>query len=140
MNNKDQGRLTPKQQELVKRLEQIRQNKKTIQESLSKDTAQQRAKDIKRRNEDAQQRSRNKKQKEKEFVRPIVEKRRPTIATKTIAPRMRREEQPKKVVKKKTNQKNDPGSLIGKLSHGKSLAQAIVLSEILDQPVSLRRR
>lgn len=142
MNRNESGRLTPKQQELVKRLEQIRQSKATVKQETPKDANIKRAEETKRRNADVQQnrqRSQDHREKENKFARPSEEKKKRTKPIRSAAPLQRKN---KLVAKKKVQPKaqKESSNLVKQLSSGKSLAQAIALSEVLDQPVSLRRR
>lgn len=142
MNRNESGRLTPKQQELVKRLEQIRQSKSTVKQETPKNANRKRAEEINRRNADVQQnrqKSQENREKENKFARPNEEKRKEITPIQRSAPLKRKNRQnAKKKVQPKRKKKSS--NLVKELSSGKSLAQAIALSEILDRPVSLRRR
>ena len=142
MNRNESGPLTPKQKELVKRLEQIRRSKTTAKEETLVDANKKRTDDNKRRNAEVQKNRRDsqqKREKENKFARPNEEKRKSFASSRPSTPlkRKKRERVAKKV---RPDKKEKTSDLIKKLSTGQSLGQAIALSEILDRPVSLRRK
>lgn len=145
MNDNSSGRLTPKQQELVKRLEKIRQNKEVIRQEAPKvePIKVEPPKSINkspRRNEEAQQRTRKAPPKENKFARPTAERKVPDDFSESLAAQRQRRQVPVPQAKRKAAVREKPKRYINQLSDGHSLAQAIVLSEILDKPVALRRR
>lgn len=145
MNSNQSKNLTQKQQELVKRLENIRKNKKSVE---SQDTG-----DSTARNRNAQQnrpvatnsrqtvnQERTRTASQKKFARPAMEAPAKTKAKPIAAykPRYTRTTKSKQQPKRESNKKNE--NYINQLSNGKRLSQAIILSEILDKPVALRKR
>lgn len=153
MNSNQSKNLTQKQQELVKRLENIRNNRDSTSEQLKKPEQTRDSATAQRRNENTRQnrpaptntrekveQKRTRTAKPSEFARPVVEpvvKAEPRIEYKPriVQPR-KRIQQPKVAAKKKKNAEH----YINQLSDGKKLSQAIILSEILDKPVALRKR
>lgn len=159
MNNKQERPLTPKQKELIKRLEKIRQEEKQAKKTEKKDTVilgrmesapQENTK--RRRNEDAQNRQRRKekaqqKQAQQDRDQPIANKyARPQ--TKKVekkkdlqyTPVQRRTQAPATAKRKRKPAKKEKSKLIDQLTNGDSMAQAFVLSELLQKPVALRPR
>lgn len=142
MNSNQSKKLTPKQTELVKRLERIRRNKDSAKEDLTKDASKERAQKAQPRNKNIQQERKESGQKRESFSRP----------TEGQTERNQRKESPyydsnrrknlHKAKKKKTvmKKKKKSKSFMNQLSDGNSLSQAIILSEILDKPVSLRKK
>lgn len=143
MNNNSSGRLTPKQQELVKRLEKIRQDKEVIRQEVAqeipKNVTQESPSRNRRRNEDAQ-RKRNTQRKESTFARPKVEQKVPADFSESRITQRQRRQPPVQQIKRKPAVREKNNRYTTQLANGHSLAQAIVLSEILDKPVALRRR
>ena len=137
MNGNESDRLTPKQQELVKRLEQIRQNKETIKKDATKDTAKKQANEVRGRNAKVKQKRKQDKQLENKVPRPNKEIMKKVTPVEPFTARKQKQKVRKKENKKIKKKSSD---LLRQLSHGKSLAQAISLNEILDKPVSLRRK
>lgn len=134
MNSNESKKLSPKQKELVKRLEEIRRNKNNTKED-SKETT----KKGQPRNKNMQQERNKSKQKKKSFARPTEERTQRKETPSYASNRRMKTNEPKKnqtVTKRKEKSKD----LINQLSKGNSLSQAIVLSEILGKPVSLRRK
>lgn len=153
MNSNQSKNLTQKQKDLVKKLESIRNTRgSTIQDS-TKPEATRNSGSSQRRNEQARQNrpapteSRKKVEPKKirttkpsEFARPVTE---PTVTVKPKVEYKPRFVQPHKRVQRSKvapKKKKDEDHYIKQLSDGKKLAQAIVLSEILDKPVALRKR
>lgn len=153
MNSNQSKNLTQKQKDLVKRLESIRNNRDSTNQELDKAEATRDSVSSQRRNENTRQNrpapanSRKKVEikktrtsKPSEFARPVTE---PLV---TVEPKVEykpRFVQPQKRVQRPkvaTKKKKDEEHYIKQLSNGKKLSQAIILSEILDKPVALRKR
>lgn len=153
MNSNQSKNLTQKQQELVKRLESIRNNRESTSQEVKQNKKSKSSANSQRRNEDSRQNrpvpTRSKKQVDNKRTRPVNQSKfaRPAEdAPVIVEPRVEykpRVVQPRKKVQRPrvaiTKKKNED-HYIKQLTNGKNLAQAIVLSEILDKPISLRRR
>lgn len=143
MNRNEDRRLTPKQEELVKRLEQIRQSKKQNSQTKEPEAVPNQTKQRKGHNADVQQRGQKNSPKErpKESIFS-QEKKTQTIKRPRrdyTALRKKKEAAEKEKRRARQKRKKNSSKLTDQLAKGQSLAQAIALSEILDKPVSLRR-
>lgn len=150
MNSNQSKNLTQKQQELVKRLESIRNNRESTGQVVNKNKSSANAQ---RRNEDSRQNrpvpthSKNKVDNKRtrpanqsKFARPaedapVIVEQRAEYKPRVVQPR-KKVQRPRVTKTKKKNEDH----YIKQLTNGKKLAQAIVLSEILDKPISLRKR
>ena len=142
-------KLTQKQQELVKKLEKIRNSRENTKQQVNKTQKQQTTTDSQRRNENLQQRrlsskrsdqARSQPVKQSKFARPTEDRPsavKPKVEYKPKAARSQRKTQrpPAKPKNKKYEE-----HYIKRLNTGKKLSQALILSEILDKPVALRRK
>ena len=152
MNSNQDRNLTQKQQELVKRLERIRNNRETVKQTESKPQKQRDSTDSQRRNENMQQKrqapTRSKKKVDHTKTRPVKQSKfaRPAEpAPVKVEPKVEykpRVARPKNKVQRPhaTKKKKDEEHYVKQLTNGKKLSQALILSEILDKPVALRRR
>lgn len=144
MNRNEDRRLTPKQEELVKRLEQIRQSKNKKSQPTKQEPVVSQNKQRKGRNADVQQRGQKDRPKErpKESIFSQGNKNEQTIKRPRrdfTALRKKKEAAEKEKRRARQKKKKNSSKLTNQLAKGQSLAQAIALSEILDKPVSLRR-
>lgn len=149
MNSNLEKNLTQKQQELVKRLENIRNTRETTKQTVNKTQNQRSSTDSQRRNENMQQRqptstqsdhTRTQPAKKNKFARPVEDA--PVIVEPKVQYKPRVAQPQKKVQRPRatTKKKKDEEHYIKQLTNGKKLSQAVILSEILDKPVALRRR
>lgn len=150
MNRNQSDNMTQKQRELVKKLEEIRLGRDGMNQKEKQPTPTQ----PKRRNEkSAQNREQAKKPVKKKrkrtasqekFARPVEK----TPKKMNVSPNYQRDfdkrqqsiRRPTKVTPAKKIREKKDKRFIDQLSDGNKLSQAIVLSEILDKPVALRRR
>ncbi|SHE93469.1 hypothetical protein SAMN02745249_01465 [Atopostipes suicloacalis DSM 15692] len=137
--------LNPKQEKLVKRLEEIRR-KRNMQET-QKATPDRTKEKRSLEQQDSQKRNRNKQQrptrKTKQSSTPSAQKRKQLTQSKKREPSRKSTSYPGQyaTTKQSTQSKQQSKNrLIEKLSDGDQLADAIILSEILSKPVALRNR
>lgn len=143
MNN---SQLTPKQEELKKRLEQIRsqRNAETAQKQNAQKQNTQRTRTTARRNENAPRNAPQQQQQKRTTVSapaPLVRSDAEDEANQEdfYRERMRKARNKKQVVIQKPKRKKK-NSLVKQLTDSDSLADAIILSEIVSKPIALRKR
>lgn len=153
MNSNQSQKLTQKQKELVKRLENIRSNRDGQNKNLNEEKSGKSSTRSQRRNENTMQNQDPARNKRKNSQRPRTQTTfgRP-IEPKSVTADLKEEYQrksvqkpkkvsrPKKEIRSKKRVRKEGEHLIKQLSNGKKLSQAIILSEILDKPVALRRK
>lgn len=140
MDSKQSRELTQKQKDLVKRLEKIRSNREKTEQSETKQ--------VTRRNEKAQQQrpttqKRTRTASERKFARPIPDaptkvEPNPVYKAEPVQRQRRAPVTRKKTIQKRQQTKTE--NYIKQLSGGGKLSQAIILSEILDKPLALRKK
>lgn len=142
MNSNQSKNLTPKQRELVKRLEEIRSSKgsnqpQNTQGSKKRNRNMQKKKPVTTGSRQTVSSKRARTASKEKFARPVREapaKNKPSSAYKPRYARPTQKDQPKKEKAKES------GNYINQLSNGQKLSRAIILSEILDKPLALRKR
>lgn len=131
MNNSE---LTPKQEELKRRLEQIRRQRNA--EAANKNTQKQAPKSTKtqsKRNDKADRKtSQQKRQQDKPMNAPLVQSK--TEAKLKEDELYKKQDMAKKIEHKKKN------SLVKQLTDSNRLKDAIILSEVLSKPIALRKK
>lgn len=164
MNSNDQRNLNPRQQELIKRLEEIRRQRLEQERKTDKTRpAPARADSSQRRNEQAQQR--RKRGTQQQPTRPVnqqdaktdrrvaaprrtapassqrpVTQQTPRDTAYTQAQRSQAKQRTKTAgSRKKDTKKINSKPLLEQLSNGNSLSQALILSEVLSKPIALRK-
>lgn len=143
-----------KQQELVKRLEEIRKQRGASAEATETRSETKRRQPTQKRNEETQQRRRRgseqrrttaeQRRKPSSTTQPVEQTREPfDTSYKSMENPYQRPTRPrpvKKEMKRIKDTKKSSETFIDQLSDGNKLAQAIVLSEVLSKPIALRKR
>lgn len=139
MDSKQSRELTQKQKDLVKRLETIRSNReKTEQFDTKKDTK--RNAKAKQNRPTSQKRTRT--ASERKFARPVSDIPKEPEPIQLSKPELARRKERAPVQRKKitSTKRKKKENYISQLSGDGKLSQAIILSEILDKPLALRKK
>ena len=143
MNNSE---LTPKQEELKKRLEQIR-TQRNAETAAGRNAQKQEPKRAKAQSRKSEHRPRNAPQ-QQHPQKKAVNAPAPLVQSKTeveskreeiYREKMRKARSKKQVVSQRPKIKKK-NSLVKQLSDSDSLADAIILSEVLSKPIALRKK